>query len=101
MFARGFVEAFLQRWCRFDQGLHLRILAVQNTQRVAVQTPATVIVEIGQVIAKIGHQQVAVTAPAFGRAEAVELKFDVPETQPLPEAFRQQDQLILDVVGRV
>ncbi len=51
---------------RLDQRLHVWVFAVEHAQRVAVQAPARVVVELRLVLLEVGDQRLAV-CQALGR----------------------------------
>ena len=85
------------------QGLHGRVLGVQDAQRVGVQAAAAVFVQLLQARGEVVHQCGPVGSPLGRLTQAVELKADVAthlQPQGLPQAAHHEDQLGIDVWPR-
>ncbi len=101
MLARRRPEAVDEAWCIRDERLHRRCLAVQDAQRVRVQPPARVLVEIGRVALEMLDQGDAMCAALLGIADGIDRQANpVVEAQLAPQP-REQDHLLgIDVRTR-
>ena len=82
-----------QSRCGIDQVLHLRVFAVQNPQRIGMQPPERIFVQLGLVGLKISHQRLAVLQTLLGLTQTVELQFNAFEPQTLPQRMGHQNEL--------
>src|SRR5580692_6606607 len=94
------VERLEQRGRPCDQALHVRILAVENSQRISREAPLAILVERRLMAAEVGGQALPVAGAYFRRAERIDQELQPREAQPLEQPRRQQDDLRIDVRSR-
>ncbi len=97
MLLRFLIEVITQARRRFDQGLHVRVLAVEDAQRIALQAPQAVLVQAPAMLFQVGHQGRAVVAARFQRAQGIELQGHIAQAEFAPHARRHEDQFRVDV----
>ncbi len=86
-----------------DRRLHRRVLGVENAQRIAVEATLGIGIEHVLVLLEVGHQRIAVRAPFFGLAQAVQFETNMlafHKTQFTPQRANDQDHLGIDVGAR-
>ncbi len=98
MSARLLVEEIGERRRIRQQCLGLRILAVEDAQRVGCQAPLAVFVELVETLLQVGNQRVAIDRTGFAGAQAVQLQgHRIGHAQLFPEARGKHDQLRVDI----
>ena len=80
-----------------DHILHRRILAVEDAQRIGVETPLGLFVEQIHVLLEISDQYAAVLGAFVGLTERINLQLDSVEPEVVPQASAHQDLLGVDV----
>src|SRR5690606_38291770 len=95
--ARLRVQVIRQHGRGVDDLPQRRILAVENTQRIALEAPQAVLVEVGLVAREVLEEHLPVTGARFRRAEGVELERHTLQAEHAPEARRKRDELRVDL----
>ena len=80
-----------------DQLAQLRILAVEDAQRIALEPPQAVLVEPLAMRGEVLDERLLVARARFERAERVQLERRARDTELLPQARRQSDELGVDL----
>ena len=94
----GFLVQMIQHLrSRTNELLHIRILRVQNTQRVLVEAANTILIQLVFHAGKVAHQLLAVGAARRVRAERVDLQLQAPKPQSGPQAGTHDNQLGIHV----
>ncbi len=102
MSARLLVEEIGKRRRIRQQRLGLRILAVEDAQRVGRQAPLAVFVELVETLLQVRNQRVAIDRAGFAGAETVQLQgHRIGHAQLFPEARGKHDQLGVDIRPRL
>ena len=76
-----------------DHRFHGRVFGVQNTQGIAVQTPACILVELISVLLEMRDQLRAMQGPLIGMTQAVDFQPPIGDADFFPQCSGQQDQL--------
>src|SRR6056297_561381 len=98
---RFIVEIRTQFRCAVEETLGLRVLAVENAQRVAVQATTTVVVQRVHMLAQVSGECLAKPRSRRATADRVELQFQAfLDTQLAPQPRGHQYQLGIDIGGR-
>ena len=98
--ARLLVEVLGQHRRAGDHVLQLRILAVENAQRIAFEAPQAVGIEARLVRREVFDQLFAIDAPRSRRAERIQVQLDPLQAQRAQQARAEHDQLRVDVGTR-
>ena len=77
--------------------LHLRVLAVQDPQRVAGEAPLAVRVELRCACLQVLQQPLAIGAAALRRAEGVDLQLQAVDPQAPPQPRAEGDELRIHI----
>src|SRR5579859_1057545 len=83
-----------------DDPLHVRVLAVEDAQRIAVQAPPAILIQGGFMRAEISCELVAIGGARGGGAERIDEKLQAREAQPPQQPRRQQNHFRIDVRTR-
>src|SRR6202035_4876939 len=83
-----------------DEALHVRILAVEDAQRIAVQAPLAILIQSGFMRAEISRELVAIGGARRGGAQRIQEQLEAGETQPPQQPRRQQNEFRIDVRTR-
>src|SRR5262245_38711262 len=83
-----------------DERLQRWILAVENAQRVALEAPPAVLIELALVLAEIFRQLSTIAAARLGRAERIDLEAHARDPQAAPQARGERDELRIDIGTR-
>ncbi len=86
-----------QPGCGGDQVLHRRILAVQDAQRVAVQTPLCLGIQRVSMPFEIGYQFYAMALPRVGITQRIQLQRNIGQSQLAPQPGAHHDLLDVDI----
>ena len=86
-----------QGGCFRDHCPHVRILAVQDPQRIGIQPAPAVFVQLGSACGKVGHQPFPISHSGHAGTERVDLQRDLADAEASPQPGRQADQLGVDV----
>ena len=76
---RGLTLELDELWGRLDQGLHRRIFGIQNAQRIQVQTPTRIFIQLIDVLLKVGDERRTVQLTFLGLTQAVQLESHILE----------------------
>ena len=95
--ARLVVEIAAEQRRAIDQIAELRVLAVEDPERIALEAPQAVLVERVAVCAEVLGQHLLVARARLGRADRVELERDARDPELLPKARRERDELGVDL----
>ena len=80
-----------------NDALHVRVLAVEDAQRIAVQAPLAVLIELRLVRAEIRGQPVLIGGAHLRRSERIDQQFDARQSEPAQQPRGQQNQFRVDV----
>src|SRR6185369_2201842 len=97
MLTRLFVQVLREYWRAGDHVLQLRILAVENAQRIAFEAPQAVGVELRLMAREVLDQLFTIDPPRSGRAERIEMQLDALQPQRAQQPRAEHDQLRVDV----
>ena len=90
---RSFAQEVDQARRAVDHRFHGRVFGVQNSQRIAVQPPACILVELIGVLLEMRDQLEAMQGPLIGLAQAVDFQPPIGDSDFFPQRSSQQDQL--------
>src|SRR5690606_13104009 len=97
MAARFLVQVLGQPWRALDERLHLRILAVEDAQRIAFEAPAAVGIELRFVLAEVLHQPRTIGLARLRRPERIDFETHAGDAERAPQPRGERDQLRIDV----
>jgi len=97
MLERFLIQLVHQFWRARDQFLHRRVLAVEDAQRIAVQTPRRIRIQTARMLPEIRDQFFAVAQARSHIAQRVELQRHIAYAQLAPQPRAHQDHLGIDV----